>query len=225
MNDLTTAAAATLALGALVLPGCGALTERNEEAYRGHDAVELELNQHDLTLGMQRFPAWIVDDGEHGRRLFIAGLLTNRADNDGLIIDYTHGQPSDQDEGTGQIEGEVDARLLRLEAQIPVLVGEVVEGGRPLPGSAHPAAISCLLAPRAEYLDIRVRYIDPASGKGVEHVFPGCEVRWVNRHYSDRVARNLNYLWTVPIDIITWPFQFLYGIVVAHSDNDDERPE
>jgi hypothetical protein len=220
MNARPTAAAAALALGAVLLPGCGALTERNEEAYRGHDAVELELNQHDLAQGMQRFPGWIVDDGEHGRRLFIAGVLINRAENDGLIIDYTRDLKLAGDEQAGLVEGEVDARLLREEGQIPVLVGEVVDGGRPLPGSAPTAAISCLLTARQEYLDIRVRYVDPASGKGVERSFPGCEVRWVNRHYSDRVVRNLNYLWTVPIDIVTWPFQFLYGIVAAHSDED-----
>jgi hypothetical protein len=220
---LPPAAGAALALGALLLPGCGALTARNEEAYRGHDAVELELNQHDLAQGMQRFPGWIVDDGEHGRRLFIAGILTNRAENDGLLIDYTRDPGSAQDD-VGLVEGEVDARVLREEATIPVLVGEIAEDGRPLPGNLPNAAISCLLAPRQEYLDIRVRYIDPVSGKGVEHVFKGCEVRWVNRHYADRVERNLNYIWTVPIDIITWPFQFLYGIVVAHSD-DEDAPE
>ena len=65
------------------------------------------------------------------------------------------------------VEGEVDARLLREQAQLPILVGEVAEDGRPLPGTAAPAAISCLLAPRQEYLDIRVRYIDPVSRKGV----------------------------------------------------------
>jgi hypothetical protein len=223
MNAPPTTAAALLALGALLLPGCGALTERNQETYRGHDAVERELNQHDLSQGMQRFPGWIVDDGEHGRRLFIGGVLTNRADNAGLIIDYTRDLGLGPDDYTGLVEGEVDARLLRAEAQIPVLVGEVAEDGRPLPGNARTAAISCLLAPKEEYLDIRVRYVDPVSGKGVEHSYPGCEVRWVNRHYSDRMARNLNYLWTVPVDIITWPFQFLYGIVAAHSDED--RPE
>ncbi len=223
MNLPPAAAAAVLALGALLLPGCMALTERNQEAYRGHDAVGLELNQHDLAQGMQRFPGWIVDDGEHGRRLFIAGVLTNRAENDGLLIDYTRDLGLAGDEQGGLVEGEVDARLLRDQAQFPVLVGEVTEDGRPLPGDARSAAISCLLAPREEYLDIRVRYVDPASGKGVEHAFPGCEVRWVNRHSSDRVVRNLNYLWTVPVDIITWPFQFLYGIVAAHSDED--RPE
>jgi hypothetical protein len=215
--------AAVLAAGALLLPGCMALTERNEEAYRGHDKVELELNQHDLAQGMQRFPGWIVDDGENGRRLFIRGVLTNRAENGGLLIDYTRDPgPAAADE-TGLVEGEVDARALREEAMIPVLVGEVVEDGHPLPGVGAGPAISCLLAPREEYLDIRVRYADPASGKGVEHSFPGCEVRWVNRHYSDRVLRNLNYLWTVPVDIVSWPFQFLYGIIAAHSDED--RPE
>ncbi len=215
--------AAALALGALLLPGCMALTERNSEAYRGHDAVGLELNQHDLAQGMQRFPGWIVSDGENGRLLFIGGVLTNRAENDGLLLDYAHDLGLASDQETGLVEGEVEAQLLKAEAQIPVLVGEVDGDGRPPPGAGRSAALSCLLAPRGEYLDIRVRYVDPASGKGVEHAFPGCEVRWVNRHYSDRVLRNLNYVWTVPVDIITWPFQFLYGIVAAHSDED--RPE
>jgi hypothetical protein len=221
--NLPPAAAAALALGALLLPGCGALTARNEETYRGHDAVGLELNQHDLGLGMQRFPGWIIDDGEHHQWLFIGGVLTNRADNAGLLLDYAHDLRLSAGDGIGLIEGEVDKRWLREDEQIPVLVGEVGEDGRPPPGGAHGGSISLLLAPREEYLDIRVRYVDPASGKGVERSFPGCEVRWVNRHYSDRVIRDLNYVWTVPVDIITWPFQFLYGIVAAHSDED--RPE
>lgn len=217
------ATATAFALAALVLPGCvGGLSDRNEQTYRGHDAVERELNQHDLALGLQRFPGWIIDDGDR-HQLFITGVLTNRADNAGLLIDYTQDLKLSLDDHAGTIEDEVDARLQRRQPQITVLVGEVGDGDRPPPAAARPVAIACLLTPLGEYLDVRVRYVDPAGGPVVEHYFPGCEVHWVNRHYSDRLARNLNYLWTVPVDIITWPFQFLFGIVQAHSDED--RPE